>query len=290
MKTVFFGASTFVIPIIEILKKKFDLVLVVTTEKLPTDPVPSYCNKQGIEYISASSLSNPTFNSQLSTLNFQFGILAYFGLLVPNDILSMFTKGILNIHPSLLPKYRGPTPVQTAILNGDKKTGVTIIKLDEKIDHGPILAQVEEPILANDTAETLYERLFKLGANLLGKNIDQYLNNSIKLKQQDHKKATYTKHLARTDGYIDFNPQSPQYPKSLQYLNRMIRAYYPWPGVWSKIRIRNPFGPSSGRGHESRIMFLPNQKIQVEGKKPMSYKDFINGYPNAKSVILPMIK
>ncbi|MDO8461009.1 MAG: methionyl-tRNA formyltransferase [bacterium] len=283
MKIIFFGASRFVIPIIELLRKKFDLVLVVTTEKLPTDPVLSYCNKHSIQYISASSLSDPILKSKIinlpagkAGLKSNLGILAYFGLILPQDVLNIFPKGILNIHPSLIPKYRGPTPVQTAILNGDKKTGVTIIKLDEKLDHGPILAQVEEPILANDTAETLHEKLFKIGAQLLNKNIDQYLEGNLKPKEQEHTKTTYTKSLERSDGYIDFNPQSPQYPKSSQYLNRMIRAYYPWPGVWTKIRIRN---------HESRIMFLPGKKLQVEGKKPMSYKDFINGYPNAKGVI-----
>lgn len=282
MKVVFFGASRFVIPVIELLRKKFDLALVITTEQEQTDSIPNYCKKYAIPYISVKTLSEENLKSYIINLKSDLGILAYFGLLVPNDILNIFPKDIVNIHPSLLPKYRGPTPVQTAILNGEKKTGVTIIKLDEQIDHGPILAQVEEPILANDTAETLHERLFKIGADLLRKNIDQYLNGSILLTSQDDKKATYTKHLTRADGFINLDPQSPQYPKSPQQLDRMIRAYHPWPGVWTKWKMAND--------KWKILKFLPNKKIQIEGGKPMSYKDFINGYPNAKGVILPILQ
>ena len=222
--------------------------------------------------------SNNVTIEQLNNLSPDLFVVAAYGKILSPELLKIPTHGALNIHPSLLPKYRGPTPVQTVILNGDTETGVTIIVLDNELDHGPILVQQTESILPTDTAQSLHERLFKIGAKLLDKNIDQYLNDSIKLKQQEHKKAIYTKHLTRTDGYINISDS--RLKKDI--LDRMTRAYHPWPGVWTKWKVES--------GKLKIIKFLPGEKIQVEGKKPMSYKDFINGYPDAKSVILPMIK
>src|SRR3989344_6174110 len=154
-KIIFFGSSKFVIPIIKVLKQNFDITIVVTTECELTDTVPFYCKKQGIPFLSVQQFNNETIQ-QLKEQKAPVAALAYFGLILPGNILNIFPKGIFNIHPSLLPKYRGPTPVQTAILNDDIETGVTIIKLDKEVDHGPILNQVTEPILPDDTAETLY--------------------------------------------------------------------------------------------------------------------------------------
>ena len=175
MKVVFFGSSKYVIPIIEALKRDFELVLVVTTEQNSFDPIPSYCFAQKIPYLSVSNLSSSIMNYELLTINPLIGVLADFGLIIPKEILDIFSKGIINIHPSLLPKYRGPTPVQNAILNGDKKTGVTIIKLDSQVDHGPILDQKEVSISPSDNAQTLYEKLFKVGAELLHQNLNKYI-------------------------------------------------------------------------------------------------------------------
>lgn len=273
-KVVFFGSSKHVIPIIDVLRRNFDLALVVTTEKLPTDPIPSYCHKKHIPHISVSTLSDPTLNPQLSTFNSPVAVLADFGLIIPKDILNAFPKGIINIHPSLLPKHRGPTPVQTAILEGVKVTGVSIIKIDDKIDHGTLLGQEKEEILPADTSESLHKRLFEKGANLLIKVLNKYIEGNLKPSPQNHKKATFTKPLTRQDGFIDpstFNSQL-----STLSLDRMIRAYFPWPGVFTKLKINNK---------ELRIKLLPDKKIQVEGKRPMSYKDFINGYPGAKNIL-----
>jgi len=268
MKIIFFGSSKFVIPIIEVLHKNFDLILVLTTEENLTDAVPAYCLKNKIQYLSLQQFNNSVIQ-QLQKLKCPVAVLADFGLIIPTEILSLFPKGIINIHPSLLPKYRGPTPVQTAILNGEKTTGVSIIRLDEKIDHGPILAQEKEKILNTDTSETLYKRLFKKGSNLLPKVIDSYLKDSLKLTTQRHKDATFTKPLTRHDGFIDLS----SFKFKIENLKLKIRAYYPWPGVWTEIKIKD-------KG--LRIKFLPENKIQVEGKKPVNYKDFLNGYPEVK--------
>lgn len=281
LPVVFFGSSKFVIPIIEVLNKNYKLVLVVTTERLASQglaleaPVINYCTNHKIPYLSVSDFSNPTINHELSTINSPVAILADFGLIIPKEILNVFPKGILNIHPSLLPKYRGPTPVQTAILNGDKTTGVTIIKLDKEIDHGPILVQTEEPIFETDTSESLYRRLFAKGASLLLKVINYYLKGNLKPTPQNHKEATFTFHLTRQDGYLDISNAMTAVIKT----ERMVRAYYPWPGVFTKLKMN----PSTGSGEKLKIIkLLPFGKIQVEGKKPVDIETFKRGYPETR--------
>ncbi len=273
LKIVFFGSSSYVIPIIEVLKKNFNLQIVITTGKFETKPVPKYCIENKIAYMPVETLSGKNLKSLIINHKSSIGVLADFGLIVPKEILNLFPKGIINIHPSLLPKYKGPTPVQTAILNGEKITGVTLIKLDTQIDHGPILAQVKEEILPQDTAQSLYSRLFKIGAEMLPKIIDRFFIGSLKPKAQNHQKATFTKILKRRDGFIDILN-----PPSAQALESMIRAYFPWPGVYTKLKMENE--------KFKIIKFLPNKKIQVEGKKPVSYKDFINGYPEQGKKLL----
>ncbi|MEK9178167.1 MAG: methionyl-tRNA formyltransferase, partial [Patescibacteria group bacterium] len=163
ISVIFFGSSKYVLPVIEALDKNFDLILVVTTEREPSDPIIKFCQKENISYHSVSSTANLSslVNGQLSNVKCDLGVVADFGIIIPKEVLDAFPEGIINIHPSLLPKYRGPTPVQTAILNGDEKTGVTIIKIDEEVDHGPILYQEEEAIKLENTSEILLLRLFQ---------------------------------------------------------------------------------------------------------------------------------
>ncbi len=280
LKIVFFGSSKLVIPIIKVLKDHFDLKLVVTTEQNPTDlpanasrkrlqagAVPTYCIQNNIPYLSIKQLNNETIE-QLQSLKTQVAVLADFGLIIPSTLLNIFPKGIINVHPSLLPKFRGPTPVQSAILSGEKETGVSIIRLDEKMDHGPLLAQEKESILDTDTGESLHIRLFQKGAKLLMTIIPFYLSGEQIPIPQDHKKATFTEKLTRNSGYIDL--EKLRITNYELRITKMIQAYYPWPGVWTKLRITNK---------ELRIKLLPNKMLQVEGKKPVSYKDFLNGYP-----------
>lgn len=277
MKTVFFGASKFVLPAISALSSNSDLALVVTTEKDQASAVPSFCKSNNIPFTSISKFDEDT-KGHIKKANAALAALGYFGLILPKDVLNIFPHGILNIHPSLLPLYRGATPVQSAILNGDKTTGVTIIRLDEKMDHGPILAQKKTPINDDDTTETLHGKLFNLGAEMLAQTIPEYLNEKLKPVPQDDSKSTFTKlSFSKRDGYFDIKN-----PPSKETLGRMIRAYYPWPGAWTTTRIKN---------QELRIKLLPDEKIQVEGKKPIPYKDFFNGYPDLKeelSEILPL--
>ena len=269
MKTIFFGGSKYVIPILAVLKNKFELSLVITSDKTSNDPVPAFCIKNKIEWTSPTKIDHVLIK-KIKSINAEFAVLADFGFIIPEKLLNIFPKGILNIHPSLLPKYRGPTPVQTAIINGDRITGVSLIKLDEKVDHGPIIAQRKEKILENDTSENLYLKLFKCGATLLEENLERYLDNEIKTTPQDDQEATFTEILTRDKGEIKLeNPPNPE------TLKRMVMAYYPWPGVWTTTEINN----------KMRIKFLPGNKVQVEGKMPVGYKDFTNGYSQGKEIL-----
>ncbi len=278
LRIVFFGTGNYVLPILEVLKSDFELVLVLTTEKNDIEPVSKFCKKNGIKCISVSKFDHNT-KYLIQNTAATAGVLANFGLIIPQEVLDIFPKGIINIHPSLLPKYRGPTPGQTAILNGDTKTGVTIIKLDKEVDHGPILVQEKVEILPNDTASTLYERLFKIGSQMLAKSLPMYLCGELKPTEQDHSKANFTKTLTRDSGFIDLNNQQSIINNQLHH---MIRAYSLWPGVWLVC--------NSEKGEESSlnnkiIKLLPDNKVQVEGGKPMSYKDFLNGYPEGKEIL-----
>jgi len=250
MKIVFFGASTFAPLVLPTLEKSFEIELSINEK-------------------------NTDFEGVMNAQS-EIAVLAAFGKILPKEILGHFKYGVLNIHPSLLPKYRGPSPVQSAILHGDKETGVTVIKLDEQMDHGPILAQEKIQILPTDTTQSLYQKLFPLGANLIVDSLQEYVSGKKPLVEQNHSEATYTKPLTRESGQVDFLQIEPD------ELDRKVRAYFPWPGVWSKIILN---------GNEQRIVkFLPNKMIQVEGKKEMSYKDFINGYPNADKNLVEFLK
>lgn len=267
MKTVFFGASEFVIPVLELLKNRFGLSLIVTTEKAGS--VVDYAKQNEIPYLSVSNLGKEEIQ-KLKDEDADLGIVADFGIIIKQDVLDIFPQGFLNIHPSLLPKYRGPTPVQTAILNGDIETGVTIIKIDEKMDHGPILAQ-EEIEITNENSFEMLKILFAHGANLLEKVLIDYVEEILTPIEQNEEEASYTKMLTKKDGEISIE----KVPSKEKLMN-MIRAFYPWPGIWFKTTLGNK---------ETIIKLLPENKIQVEGKNPMGLKDFLNGYPDGKQII-----
>jgi methionyl-tRNA formyltransferase len=154
-------------------------------------------------------------------------VVAAYNQILPKNILEIPKYGCLNVHPSLLPKYRGPSPIQDTILNGDKKTGVTIILMDEEADHGPILANSKLQITNSKiTYRELLKELANLGANLLIETIPKWIKGKIKPKPQDEKKATYTKILTKEDGKINWR-------ESAENIERKIRAFNVWPGTFT---------------------------------------------------------
>ncbi len=278
--TVFFGASSYVLPVIAYLHENYDLQLIITTEK-EDGAVPTYCQNHQISYVSVTTLKDQTLIDKLVSLHSSFAVLADFGLLVPQSVIDLFSKGIINIHPSLLPLYRGPTPGMTALLRGDTTTGISIMLLDKDLDHGPLLGQVTTEIYPHETSGTLYPRLFQEGTALLKKVLPEYLAESIKPVEQDHSKATFTEpHLTRESGYVSDQELATM---NHELLDRKVRAYFPWPTVWTRMSLE-------GRLKGKIMKLLPEGKVQVEGKKPQSYKDFLNGYPEAKEWLEKIIK
>lgn len=278
-KIVFFGAGDFVIPVIEVLKDN-GLVLVITTE---TDgKVIDYLKLNNIEYISSRFLEDST-KKALEKIQPDFGVLASFGAIIPKKIINIFQLGIINIHPSLLPKFKGPAPVPYTITAGEKETGVTIIQMDEELDHGPIISQKTIKLEGNETSEELLELLFSESTQMV-KQIVQDVNKGLEIKSKPQSKnnESWTEKLKKEDGKIDLkNPPDPE------ELDRKIRAFYPWPGVYLTVSLS---------GKEKKLKLLPQRKqgkskatlpqqVQVEGKNPMSYKDFINGYSEGYSIL-----
>lgn len=280
MKVIFFGSSRYAVPVLEMLYNNFDLTQVVTTEQNSMDPIPFFCKSKKMDFLPVRKSADLISKYEIENSQSELAVVADFGLIIPERLFKIFPFGFINIHPSLLPLYRGPTPAQSAILNGETKTGVTIIQLDKYVDHGPILGQVEEKIKPSDTAKSLYERLFRIGTTLLEKIIIKYDSGGAISKPQNHENATFTKTLSKEDGYVDFA----HFFTGKDFFERMVRAYYPWPGVWTKVNL------TEDKKDEKVVKFLPDKKIQVEGGREMQYKDFINGYPKANKNLMELLR
>ena len=280
-KIIFFGSDDYsVIVLNQICNDERFKVVSISTHISPS-PVKDYAKTLFEIEFTVTKKFDKKFQNLMREIKPDVGILASYGKILPKEILKIPKHGILNIHPSLLPKYRGSSPVQTAILNGDKETGVTIFKMDEKVDQGPILAQFKMEVRPDDTAKSLYERLFEAGARVLTTILPAYLKGQIDLRKQEHKKATYTKKLTRKDGKIDWK-------KPADYQERFIRAMFPWPGAWTEIKVRRDTKYVRRRlkilsAHLEKGKLVLDQ-VQLEGKNPVTWKQFQEGYPKAKII------
>jgi len=233
--------------------------------KITYSPVKLLSIKNNIEIWQPNKIND--VEKELSNLAPDLIIVAAYGQIIPNNILEISKFRAINVHPSLLPKFRGATPIQGAILEGVKKTGVTIIKMDEKMDHGPILRQAEFPLGANITSSTLNQNLAHLGGNLLVKTIPLYILKNLKPIPQNHKEATFTKLLKKDDGIIDWN-------KSPVEIDRQIKAYSPWPGSYTNIDNKRLKILKTHIENNKLII----DRVQLEGKKEISYQEFVRGY------------
>lgn len=275
-KIIFFGSDKYSVLVLnQLVSDKQFKVASIVTHTSPC-PVEDYAQTLFEMKYTTTKKFDKNFLKKMRQLKPDVGVLASFGKILPKEILAIPKHGILNIHPSLLPKHRGPTPVPTAILNGDQETGVTIIKMDEKVDHGPIVAQFKEEIKPDETADALLERLFEAGAEVLKTLLPSYLEGQIELRKQDDAKATYTKLFTREDGKINWQ-------KPGDYLKRFIRAMDPWPGAWTEVKLQ---GKDKKRlkilkAHLEKGKLVLDQ-VQLEGKNPVIWKQFQEGYPGVK--------
>jgi len=272
MRIVFFGNTKHSLIGSKIINAKLGLAFIVT---IPQSPVEKFAIENNIPFLSTNKLDEKVIEKVFAQ-NPDFLLVEDYGLILPNQLLKAPKYACLNIHQSLLPKYRGPSPAPYAILAGEKISGVSIISVTNKVDAGDIYAQKEYVLKPDETTDSLLNELNLLGSELAVLVIEDILKGKATPVKQDETKATYTHFLKKLDGFIDLKN-----PPVEEKLGRMIRAFYPWPGVWTRSIINQK---------SSIIKFLPQQKIQVEGGKPMNCKDFLNGYPNADSKLLTLLK
>jgi len=284
LKIVFFGTPDFAMPVLEALIK----------------------NGYNVFHFQSKSLKNEQVFEEFKNLKPDICIVAAYGKIIPQKFLDIPRYGFLNIHPSLLPKYRGPSPIQTAILNGDKETGVSIMVVDAEVDHGPILASQEFPIFNFQFSnhDELAKELFELGVKLLIETLPKYVSGEIKPVKQDHSQATFTKMFTRADGRINWDSLA-------QETYNRIRALNPEPGTWttwkgkviniSNVTMSNIVSPTESLAPEvpgtvrktgkdivirTRTGYLILISIQLEGGKEMDAKSFVNGHPDFLNSIL----
>ena len=259
VKVVFFGSSDFVRPVLESLNRNFEVVAVISAPG--PNQVKELAQKEKIPVFTPESL-DAGFASKLGKYKAELFVVASYGKIIPQPILDLADRGALNIHPSLLPKYRGASPIPQAILDGEKVSGISIIQMDAQMDHGPIIYQEKIRLSEKDTFDSLSKKMFARAAAILPRLINQFIAGGVKLKPQDHQAATYTKLIKKEDGYFDIGN-----PPSLEQLDKKIRAYYPWPGAWTLWQGKT-------------VKFLPGKMVQIEGKKATKLENFLNGYPN----------
>lgn len=279
-RIVFFGTPEFGLPILSTLvslKYSFEYEVVGVVSSTDSTPIALAAKAQQIPIVTpiSGSLKNPGFREALSALKPDIFVVASFGHIIPKEVLALPKYGAINVHGSLLPHYRGASPIQASLLNGDTQTGVTFFIMDEKMDEGAILGQKEIAIDPSDTYLTLSQKMAQESSATIPSILHRYLNGRIKPQPQDHTQATYTTIggssstlITKESGYIDL--KNPPEPKKI---TNMIRALTPWPGVWTKLETN---------GKTKLVKLLPNHKVQIEGKTPIPLEDFKRGYPDFK--------
>jgi len=308
LKIIFLGTPEFGAIILRgLIKNDLRPVFVVTTPDKPVGrdqvvtppPVKTVAKENDILVLQPEKLKEIT--DKIKELNPDLIIVAAYGKLIPKEIIDIPKYGILNAHPSLLPKYRGSAPIQSAILNGDGTTGTTIMLIAEKLDSGPILSQEEVEVEEKETHKTLHDKLAEVSRDLLIRTIPDWVSGKIKPKEQDESRATYFKEVRKEDGRINWQEPALQ-------IERKVRAFDPWPGTYTnwqdkKIKIlksrilispeekRYPVGkvlvvPQNEIGVQCGKDFLVVEELQLEGKKPTKSEDFIRGHEDFLGTIL----
>jgi len=277
MKIVFWGTSEFAVPALEaLLKAGFEITAVITTPDQPVGrkkvitppPVKMAAENLGLKVIQPAKLKDDVFFEEYKSLAPNICVVAAYGKIIPERYVNI-PKHFLNIHPSLLPKYRGPTPIQTAILNGEIKTGVTIMQIDKEMDHGPVFTQKESPIGPDETYLELHDRLAQEGAEILINVIKN--TDNLTPREQDHTQATFCKIFEREDARIDWS-------RSSQEIYNQIRALNPEPGTWTTWQDK-VLNIKKAALVDSQLSLV---SVQLEGKNETSVKDFLSGHSDFK--------
>ncbi len=284
---VFFGSPSPAALVLKKLASYFQPLLCITQPDKPAGrhqiitptPVAQTATQLNIPTIKPIKLNHHTLTTlQQLQPSPTFGFLFAYGKIIPKSIIDFFPKGIINLHPSLLPRYRGPSPVRQALLDCQTTTGFSLMLLDEQLDHGPIIYQQKIPISSTDNHQTLLNKIITTSLPLLPQIITQYLQGKITLTPQDHSQATYTPIIRKSHGQINWKLPD-------EKLACFIRAMNPWPGAFTFVKIKNQIKRLKIiQAHLNQDNKLQIDIVQLEGKKPVTWKQFLYGYPNAQII------
>ena len=232
-------------------------------------PTKIWATERGIPVLQPEKLDSDFSDVLRATFHVPLFVVAAYGKIIPKAILDIPKHGALNVHPSLLPKYRGASPIQSALLAGDKETGVTIMLMDDKMDHGPIIASESVEIDPGTTYEKLESLLARVGGKLLADMIREWIDGNIQEVEQDHSKATFTKKIITEDGLIDLS-------KPIE-ADRKVRAFNPNPGAYILLRKNDtPFRVKILSGSIKGDQYVPDRVIP-EGRKETRWKELMKG-------------
>ena len=311
MKTyriVFMGTGNFSVPALKALHESRNNVLAVITQpdrpkgrgrRLVPPPVKEVAGTLGYPVLQPPRIKEHRFIDKIIALDPDLFVVVAYGRILPGSFLSIPRLGAINIHPSLLPKYRGPAPIQWAIINGEEETGITTMWMDEGMDTGDILLSTKVPIKPDDTSGSLQRRLAEVGARLLIETLTKLESEDLLGKPQDKSSATYAPLLKKGDGCIDWT-------KDAKSLEALIRGMNPWPGAFTFLfgkrlkvlktkDLQKPakekpgtvldgfpgdFNVATGRGT------LALEEVQLESAKRLLVKNFLRGYPVPPGTIL----
>lgn len=295
-RVVFMGSPDFALPTLAALAENFHVVGVVTQpdrpagrgRRLTPPPVKTAAQERDLPVIQPKKLSEPQVMAQLEEWAPDVIVVAAFGQILRAAVLELPEHGCVNVHASLLPRWRGAAPIQAAILHGDRQTGITIMKMDPGLDTGPILSQRALPIGPQETAGSLFERLARLGAELLVETLPAYLAGQITPRPQEDALATLAPRLQKEEGELDFQ-------QTAEALARRVRAFNPWPGAYTywegqrlKIHQAHAAAESAAAPGETAVHaalpaigtaqgLLVLEKLQPSGKQVMSGEEFLRG-------------
>jgi methionyl-tRNA formyltransferase len=300
-KVVFMGSPDFALPTLHALANAYDVVGVATQpdrasgrgRELKAPLVKTLALELGIPVMQPVKLKQPDAMEQLRKWEPDLIVVAAFGQILKKDVLDLPRFGCINVHASLLPRWRGAAPIHAAILHGDEEAGVTIMQMDEGLDTGPMLAQQSIRLTRDDTAGSVTETLSHLGADLLIETLPGYLSGEITPQPQPEEGVTYAPMLKKEQGRLDFT-------RDVNELERMVRAFNPWPGAFMEfegamLKIHRAHA-EAGNADVGQRLIVQNQpavsargglltldEVQPAGKKSMNGKSFLSGVRNWKS-------
>ncbi len=302
MKIVFMGTPDFSVPVLEKLIEKHDVVAVYTRapkesgrgKRINKSPIHLLAEKAGIEVRTPKTLRNIDEQNILREYNADIAIVAAYGLLLPQEVLDMFPKGCVNVHASLLPRWRGAAPIQRAIEYGDNESGISIMQMALELDAGDVLSKEAVSITSSMTGGDLHDKLSEVGANLLIKTLENFDN--ISREKQDESLVTYAEKLDKKECLINFDIES-------QSLCNKIRAFNPYPAMYfvynnerfkifeAEIVEENGKAGEIIEGNSDLIIATKERaikvtKIQREGKQAMKIDELLRGFKFEKGIII----